>query len=62
MQNEKPDRPAWMNGEQYAIYRELRRTLDAMCDVLIAKDKEAWVKLTIQLREVTRLAHDRMFA
>ena len=56
MENDKPDRPAWMNDEQYVIYRELRRIYDAMCDALVAKDHGAWLKLTMRLREVTRVS------
>lgn len=61
MDNEKPERPAWMNNEQYAIYRELRRITDAMFDALIARDIKTWLKLTIRLREMRRLADDKMF-
>jgi hypothetical protein len=61
MQNDKPDRPAWMNDEQYVIYRELRTISDKMFAALIAGDEEAWRKLTARQRHMARLADDKMF-
>jgi hypothetical protein len=61
MQNEKPDRPAWMNNRQYAYYCELRTISDKMFDALITGDEETWRKLNVRQRHMTRLADEQMF-
>ena len=60
MQNEKLDRPTWMNDTQYAYYCELRLISDKMFDALIAGDLETWRKLRVRLRHMTKLADDYM--
>jgi hypothetical protein len=60
MQNEKADRPAWMNDTQYAYYCELRTISDKMFDALIAGDLETWRKLRVRLRDMTKVADDYM--
>jgi hypothetical protein len=62
MSTEKPTRPEWMNDEQYVIYSELRRTSTASFEALVAKDRETWLDLSLRLRDITRLAHDKMFS
>lgn len=61
MDNDRTNRPDWMNDEQYLIYRELWKVFDAMSKALIAKDRETWQRLTLRLREMNRLAYHKMF-
>jgi hypothetical protein len=56
------DDAEWMNDEQRAIYRELRKICDGICDALNRKDQNAWTERTMRLREITRLAAQKMFA
>ena len=62
MENNRPDRPEWMNDEQYAIYCEVRRILDGMCAALTERNWDTWQERTIRLREMSRFAHEKMFA
>src|SRR5260370_36319898 len=61
MPNDAPYCPEWMNSEQCAIYRELRQTCNAVCAALERKDQNTWLRQTMRLREITRMARQTMF-
>jgi hypothetical protein len=62
MDNDKTDHPDWTIDGQSAIYGELRKIFDAMCDALTRKDREAWEKLGVRFRELRRVAEKIMFS
>ena len=54
-------RPAWMNDGQYAIFVEMKKVSEAMFEAMLAREDEKWLKLSLRMREITRMAHDHMF-
>lgn len=61
MTNATPDCPEWMNSEQCAIFRETQKICNAICDALKRRDRETWQNQRIRLREMARIADERMF-
>lgn len=59
--NKPKQRPIWMTDEQYSIYLELVSLTGSSLDSLVARDREAWTKIQIRLRDMARLAADKMF-
>ena len=55
-------RPVWMNDGQYAICVEMKKVSEAMFEAMLAREHEKWLKLSLRMREITRMAYDQMFS
>jgi hypothetical protein len=54
-------RAAWMNDTQHAIYVEMTKVSEAMFEAMLTREHEKWLKLSLRMREITRMAHDHIF-